>query len=1027
MIQLNSKPSKTYLFSIAIGDYTYLDKLPNATKDAREIIKVLLKKYKIEDVWQLEDGQVNSNSIRETFIKIKKKIKPEDSLLIIYNGHGAIKGRGEKAYWQFQSSKKDLENTWYKCSDFFDEMTELDIEHIALLVNSCFSGNLFHQDGFNTNKYDRGLGKKSRVLLTAGLKNQLTLDKYSYTENNSPFCSALIEILSNNKDQYELFLLNIVSYIHSKFDKKNYGSTPRYGTFKGNEGGQFILYLKEDIEVIWKQTLELNTIEAYDSFMQKFKEGALVKEAEKLKSQLVEERSKWSEALNEINNIINKFIDKKNSPIILTQSEKILKQIKDLKTKLNKSVETNNEWEELMKVNNSSKNHYEKIKALEEFISNNRKSDYNSLANDILANLKNKVEEESLWKDINNRTGKSPINIKRGFIEYIYKYKYGLYIGEANQKLRDISLYIEAKELVDNKHDLAEGRKLLEEYKKKFPEGLYLKKVEKELNKVSIEAQAKKIKLEFEEAKRENNLHVLYDLVDQIKGFNEDEQEANKEVFVEAQKMIKEYEEMRSTQYERAIQSNRAIDLKFFIEQYSNDQLANTLVEEIKELLYNKEEKMFYNAESEKTIDSFHLYKNEFEEGDNFYDKVIDRIKELEFYFSLNEKQQYKEYIDLYKDNGLMLKEAKDHINRIEFDELKQSKYETALRSESIALCQQYLDDYEEYKDENWYEIESKFKKLDYVIRAQKLFEEIIQAKDIKEKLGLCNSYITKYKDSGNIEEVRQIQLNIQDDLDCDEAFEIALKEMSIEVLENYKVNYSKNHDKADDFIEYLHAKSLNTKKAYEAYINKYQKEGLNTLKAKDAIEYLDVLSYNKIEPIYNYLRTSTEKEFSKEANERIRELEALKELEEEFQKAKDEHAIENYSRYLRLYGEKNKEYRDIIIEELSKLKREKQDNEEFKAAKESGKAQPLADYIGKYGESGLNIIEATKLFRERNLGITEKDINVLQKMDENSLAIRSLGEELRNMKKSTQRIFYVILLILVTAMIIILLRIYFI
>lgn len=377
-----------------------------------------------------------------------------------------------------------------------------------------------------------------------------------------------------------------------------------------------------------------------------------------------------------------------------------------------------------------------------------------------------------------------------------------------------------------------------------------------------------------------------------------------------------------------------------------------------------------------------------------------------------------------------MLKEAKDHVERIEQDERKQLQYENAISSNSIEICQKYLDEYENDKDDKWFDVEVKFIELDYAIRSKELFDEIVKATEVKDKLSLCHSYLSKYPHGTQLKQVEEIKEKMQKTIDSDDAFKVAVNENKIEILEDYKRNHSRNHDKADDYIDYLKAKQLKTKKAFEEYIDKYKDTGLNIAKAKDGIAFLEALSTREILPLHEYKRKSVEKEFEDEANAKIKELEGLKELEEEFTKANQTEDIDVLSRYIRVFGDKNKEYRDKIIDKLTKLKRDKQDNEEFEKAKNSGKAQLLTDYIGKYGETGLNIIEATKLLRERKLGITEKDVNVIQKMNDNASAIQLLTQEVQKNRKENnsfnRKLMYVLITIVIILPIIFYIIIYF-
>jgi len=43
----------TYVLSIAISEYKYLDSIPNAVKDAKKITETLSERYSIKDIWEL--------------------------------------------------------------------------------------------------------------------------------------------------------------------------------------------------------------------------------------------------------------------------------------------------------------------------------------------------------------------------------------------------------------------------------------------------------------------------------------------------------------------------------------------------------------------------------------------------------------------------------------------------------------------------------------------------------------------------------------------------------------------------------------------------------------------------------------------------------------------------------------------------------------------------------------------------------------------------------------------------------------
>ena len=1003
---LNTKEPRTFILSIAITEYTFADNLPNAIRDANSIIKVLEAKYKIAKTWSLKDEDVTENSIKKTFSEIKEIITPEDALLILYNGHGIIKGRSEKAYWLFHNSNPDTETNLYKCLDFIDEINELEIKDIALLVNSCFAGNIFYQDGFRENKYDDG-SNKSRILFTAGRKYETVRDSNAYNDLNSNFTKSIIEILSDNEDSYELFLLNIIVYVYSQFDKNDYGSIPRYGSFKEDAGGQFILYLKEDRQIIWAETLNRNNIEGYDNFLQKFSSGLYLDIAKDNRAILITERNQWFETLNQINSTIQAFKkDKKVSEYIANQSETISNQIKTLKETVSNHLENNTKWEKLTDITNSQRTPLDKkIAALDTFIKSNPNGEYSRRAIEMRKNIKDRINEDKLWEEAKSKRG-SFSNRKNKIISYIYQNKYGRYFIEAEKKLRDISLYIDACSKIENKN-LEEGRKLLNDYLRKFPEGDYKKNVTDELDKVGIQARAKDIKIRFEDAKNGNNLLNIEEIIGEIEGFTDkNEQEENKGVLEEATKILEKYHSEKQAAFEKAKNNQNVYDLKDFINTYKDDEITNELVDEIDNILYAKEEALFDDAEGEKTIAAYQDYLNEFtEEDDRFYKRAYERIEELKFYNGLKSKEEYQEYLFMYSVNGLMLNEANKHIQQIKYDDEKKLNFETVIKSELddktklLKIHEDYLEKYDEDKDDKYLAIEEQTNKLDLTLKAERLFEEIQKAKINKEKLSLCLFYKRKYSEEEGIDKVNNIKLELEKLLKSEDAFEITKEEMTIEAFEDYKQKHQENHKAADDYIDYLNAKAICSKESFNAYIQKYDNNGFNIAKAKDGLNYLKALETNETLPLYQYIENSIEKEFEELAKREIDRLDEEKEVETAFKDANILNTIKGYSEYLRRHGKKNEDYANLIIDKRNKLKRNQEDSDMFKDAKESKDVSPLSTYIDEYGTKGLYFDEAVRLKRERESGITEKNIDIAEKIDKHNDTIMSL---IQYLEKST-------------------------
>lgn len=994
---MNTHQPKTYVLSIAISEYPHfpLADLSSVMKDTQELIGVLENDYEIEI--PLLCHNINSRKeIKAAFAELQGKTQPDqDSLIVFYSGHGNVKNG--IPYWQLKSSN-NKEQTWYKCADIFDEILKLDLKHVAVFVNSCYSGDLYSIDGLFNNKYE-GEDGKTRILFTSGLKNQEVWI-------HNPFTKTITETLEKYKNTKEFPLGRIIGRVKSKFAEKDFGSNPRDGYFRKHQGGEFILYPKNRENFYWEKVND--TIEGYGDFMDRFPNGENYEKAEKRQKKLIEEEDDWLEVLEEISNKLNKF---KENRKLSAKVKNNLNVIDNKIESIRKDVDTNGglndlkEWESVRKfINNPKKSYKEKIRKLNSFIENNDNNVFKEDANKRLHHFKRKEDEENEWNEITQIRKRKTTNInhlRRAFLAFIQSYPHSKHIDEAYKKYNEIILVCK----IAKTENIEEKRELIDEYQLSYPKGRYAKDVEDISYEIDIDNVVSEIEEEFKNATQENNLEKLNQLIKKISDFSKDKRSAVKEVYEETQRIIATHKASIKVIFDSVVANDSVAQIKEFIRTYSNDIFALEYVSKLEAKLYEKDHKAFNNAElkTKNKID-FQNYVDDFGIKALRLKKAKQRIIELEFYWSASYKAHYEQYIELYEDrNGLMIEEAKNEVAKFIYEANKQKKYTKVINEESIILCEEYLKKYENHKDKQYFEVEKKWKKLFKAKKANDLFLEI-QASSCEEKLILCRTYIEDYASGLHIEQVKDIEELTQTELDSKDALEVAVEQRTIEALVNYKANHQYNHEKVDDYMLFLEKRQLGTEDGYRDYLFKRGENGFNALKAKDGIRYCQIAKSDRIEDIREYLSNRLTDEFLGDGNMRIQELKDLAVVEADFEKVKESEDPNIHTNYLRLHKGKNENYDKYVIEDYDRIQRKISDSSDFKIAKESGKILPLVNYIHEYGEDAIHFDEATKLLRDRRLGFTEKDIDLLKKMDKNSDSLNNFSEQItKSVEKNSE------------------------
>ena len=229
------KPGKYYALIIGNNDYqdSLIIDLDNPINDAKNLLNVLISNYNFEqsDVKLLENGTYEQ--IIEALDYFKNTVRPEDSFLIFYAGHGHWDKK--QGYWLPIDAKKKNTANYIRNSTIKDYMSYIESKHTLLITDACFGGGIFKSraafadaEKSVNNLYDL----KSRKAMTSG--------GVAPVADESIFLRLLVSRLKDNKLDYLPS-----NKLYSSFNESvmnNSKSTPQYGVIQecGDDGGEFI-------------------------------------------------------------------------------------------------------------------------------------------------------------------------------------------------------------------------------------------------------------------------------------------------------------------------------------------------------------------------------------------------------------------------------------------------------------------------------------------------------------------------------------------------------------------------------------------------------------------------------------------------------------------------------------------------------------------------------------------------------------------------------------------------------------------
>lgn len=270
------RQGKNYLLAVGIDRYQHWTPLDNAVKDARDLIQVLTRQYQFDEehIITLFDERATEANIYDAIRELKRKITPQDNLLVYYSGHGHYDDDFDEGHWIPVDARIDTEDRFISNSNIIKRINAIDAHHVLLIIDSCFSGSLV------VKKRNTSIDEhfRSRRIISSGRIETVSDGRAG---ENSPFASGLLTYLKRNTKR-AVNTTALIQYV-KEFVAGKARQNPVDGRIQNSadEGGEFVFHLKVSEADFWKNVQEKDSVQAYQNYLEYYPTGQYATQAER--------------------------------------------------------------------------------------------------------------------------------------------------------------------------------------------------------------------------------------------------------------------------------------------------------------------------------------------------------------------------------------------------------------------------------------------------------------------------------------------------------------------------------------------------------------------------------------------------------------------------------------------------------------------------------------------------------------------------------------------------------------------------
>ncbi|MFY7950228.1 MAG: caspase family protein, partial [Gemmatimonas sp.] len=164
--------------------------LANAVRDARAIGRIFESDLGYETV-VLENA--NRAAVVGALNRLALELRPQDSVVVYYAGHGELVQSTQLGYWQLTDADAKRPETWLSNADISRLIGRFGASQVALISDSCYSGSLVAEERLRASTAPVDpvavLTRKSVVVMTSG-GNEPVFDEGK--QGHSPFAWNLM-------------------------------------------------------------------------------------------------------------------------------------------------------------------------------------------------------------------------------------------------------------------------------------------------------------------------------------------------------------------------------------------------------------------------------------------------------------------------------------------------------------------------------------------------------------------------------------------------------------------------------------------------------------------------------------------------------------------------------------------------------------------------------------------------------------------------------------------------------------------
>jgi hypothetical protein len=229
-------PGRRWLVSVGISNYPDRQKLPNASRDAAAVTRLLLAQHGFAQIGELLEPKARKADISEVLDgPLRSSVREADTVMFFFAGHGIQTVGGRPAIVTLDEGDAGV----WPLEELLDKLNRLPAKDVIVVIDSCQAGVDIDQP-IKRAERDAGRQLRTRQLITSASKDQNARDGGG--RGNSLFVSRLLYGLETGRCDLDFdgvcTVSEAVTYVRKDiFEITNGDQVPGLRRFGSDSGG----------------------------------------------------------------------------------------------------------------------------------------------------------------------------------------------------------------------------------------------------------------------------------------------------------------------------------------------------------------------------------------------------------------------------------------------------------------------------------------------------------------------------------------------------------------------------------------------------------------------------------------------------------------------------------------------------------------------------------------------------------------------------------------------------------------------